>query len=102
MADCFTFLSETEGLALVTLEAAASGLPLVLAEGHAAPGLLEDGVSGFAVPYDPSAIAAKLDALAADPDFCRRAGEATRKHSLHFTWERQAQVIEEFVLRTIP
>jgi glycosyltransferase involved in cell wall biosynthesis len=101
MADCFAFLSETEGLALVTLEAAASGLPLILAEGHAAPGLLEPGVSGFAVPYDPPAIAAKLDALAADRDCCRQAGQASYERSLAFSWDRQAQEIESFILSTL-
>jgi glycosyltransferase involved in cell wall biosynthesis len=100
MADCFAFLSETEGLALVTLEAAASGLPLILAEGHAAPGLLDDGISGFAAPYDPPAIAAKLDALAGNPDFCRRAGQASHERSLRFSWDRQAREIEAFVLGT--
>jgi len=98
MADCFAFLSETEGFALVSLEAAACGLPLILGEGQAPPDLLEDGVNGFAVPPDPAVIAARLDALAADPDFRRRAGEATYRRSLHYSWERQAQEIEALVL----
>lgn len=98
MADCFVFLSETEGLALVTLEAAACGLPLILAEGHAAPGLLGDGVNGFAVPPDARAVAAKLDALAADLDFRLRAGAASHQRSLQFSWDRQAREIEELVL----
>jgi glycosyltransferase involved in cell wall biosynthesis len=97
-ADCFAFLSETEGLALVSLEAAACGLPLILAEGQAPPELLEDGANGFAVPPDPTIVAAKLDALAADPDLRRRAGEETYRRSLHYSWERQAREIEAFVL----
>jgi len=99
MADCFAFLSETEGFALVSLEAAACGLPLILAEGQAPPDLLEEGVNGFAVPPDPAALAAKLDALAADPDFRRRAGEITYQRSLSYSWDRQAQEIEAFLLR---
>jgi glycosyltransferase involved in cell wall biosynthesis len=101
MADCFAFLSETEGLALVQLEAAACGLPLVLAEGHAAPDLLEDGVSGFAVPLDPAIVAAKLDALAMDPAFRQCAGEETYRRSLLYSWDRQAKEIEGFVLRSM-
>ncbi len=98
MADGFLFVSEVEGFALVTLEAAASGLPLILAAGDTPAELLEDGVSGFAVPPDASAIAAKLDVLASDPDFRRRAGEEAYRRSLRYSWERQAQEIEAFVL----
>ena len=97
MADCFVFLSRAEGLALVQLEAAACGLPLILPEGEAPPGLVEDGASGFIVPPDPAALAPKLDALAADPDFCRRAGEASHRNSLQFSWDRQAAEIEALI-----
>lgn len=98
MADCFVFLSKAEGLALVQMEAAACGLPLVLAETEAPPGLVEDGVSGFVVPRDPAPLAQKLDALASDREFCRRAGEASHRNSLQFSWDRQAEEIESFIL----
>ena len=101
MADCFAFLSEAEGLALVQLEAAACGLPLVLLKDYAPPPLVEDGVSGFLAPADPAALAPKLDALAADPDFRRRAGAASHQRSLHYSWDRQANEIEAFLLERI-
>ena len=93
-ADCFTFLSESEGLALVQFEAAACGLPLILAKREAPPGLIDEGVSGFAIAPDPAALAEKLDLLASGPGFCRRAGEASYRNSLNFTWDRQAEKLE--------
>ncbi len=100
MADCFAFLSQTEGFGLVQLEAAACGLPLVAVKGQTPPGLVEDGVSGFLVPPEPEAVASRLDAFASDRERCRRAGEASYTNSLNFTWERQAEQIEAFILKT--
>ncbi len=102
MADCFAFLSEAEGLALVQLEAAACGLPLMLLRDYAPPPLVEDGVSGFLVPPDAAALAPRLDALAADPDLRRRAGEASHQRSLRYSWDRQAREIEAFILERLP
>jgi glycosyltransferase involved in cell wall biosynthesis len=96
MADCFAFLTQGEGLALVQLEAAACGLPLVLTEGHCPPGLVENGENEFMVPPDEREVAPKLDLLASDPDFRERAGEASRQRALRFTWDEQARKIEEF------
>lgn len=50
-SDLFVLPSETETLGLVTLEAHASGLPVIAADGPVARELVRDGVDG--VRYDP-------------------------------------------------
>jgi glycosyltransferase involved in cell wall biosynthesis len=94
-ADCFAFLSLCEGLSLAQLEAAAAGLPIVSLQGNAPEALVEDGVSGYLAPYEPGLMARRLDTLAADPDLCRQMGEASHERSLRYTWDRQAQIIDE-------
>ena len=96
MADCFAFLTQAEGLALVQLEAAASGLPLLLTRGHCPSGLVENGENGFMIPPDEIALAPKLDLIASDPDFRTRARKASRKRAMGFTWDEQARKIDAF------
>ena len=101
MADCFAFLSRAEGLALVQLEAAASGLPLVLLRNYAPDALVEEGQSGYLVDYDADQVAAALDGLVADPE--RRAAMGRRSHelSLRFSWDNQADQIERIFLAAL-
>jgi glycosyltransferase involved in cell wall biosynthesis len=62
------------------LEAMAMALPVVSTPVGGVPELLEDGVSGVLVPPgDPSALAAALAELIADPARRRRIGEAARR-----------------------
>ncbi len=81
-ADMFFNPSITETFGNVTLEAMASGLPVVAARATGASSLVDDGVSGHLVP--PRDIAAFADALApyCTDDALRRAhgdaGEAAR------------------------
>ncbi|MCZ7589013.1 MAG: glycosyltransferase family 4 protein [Gaiella sp.] len=80
LADVFALLSRHEPWGVVVNEAAACGLPLVLSDRvGAAFDLLEDGRNGALVPAeDVAAAAAALGRLAADPDWRRSAGEASR------------------------
>jgi len=93
-ADCFAFLSLCEGLSLAQLEAAACGLPLVSLQGHAPGELVQEGVSGYLVPYEPGPVAERLDALAADRERSLKMGAASRASSLRYSWDRQAEIIE--------
>jgi len=103
-ADCFAFPSraEVEGFPLVIIEAAASGVPLVLGPVGGADELVEDGVSGFLANCDPAVIAEKLDTLAADPQFRQRMGQAAHQKSLALSWDRQAEQIEQIFLSKLP
>lgn len=65
-ADIFAFASKTETQGVVVLEAAASGLPLVVTNDAAYKGMAEDGVNAFVVPFDIEKFSEKLDVLLSD------------------------------------
>ncbi len=71
---------EVEGLGIVYLEAAATGLPVVAGRSGGAPDAVRDGVTGHVV--DGRDLAATTDAIAAllaDPPAARAMGEAGRR-----------------------
>jgi glycosyltransferase involved in cell wall biosynthesis len=78
-ADVFTFASETETFGNVVIEAAASGLPAVVAPGGAAHEHVIAGVTGEIAP--PGELAAALLRLLDDPPLRRRMGRAARAHA---------------------
>lgn len=70
---------DSEGLGLVLLEAAASGLPVVGTRHGGIPEAVSDGSSGYLVPErDAQRLAEALDALLNDAALRRRMGEAGR------------------------
>lgn len=88
MADALVLPSSYEAFSLVTLEASASGLPILAAPVNGVSELIDDGRSGFVVERDPRSIAQRLEQLAADPDLRSRLGRAAREAALRFAWER--------------
>lgn len=76
--DVFVLPSHREGFPRAAMEAAASGLPLVLTDIRGCRQVVEDGVNGLLVPVrDPSALAHAIRELAADGDLRRRMGVAS-------------------------
>jgi glycosyltransferase involved in cell wall biosynthesis len=75
-SDVFAFPSYYEVFSLVTLEAAAAGLPLVVSHLNGVEEMLVDGENGWYVERDPADIAAKIRYCAAHPEEVRRAGQA--------------------------
>ncbi len=87
--DVFTLPSETEGLSIALLEAAASGLPIVTTAVGGSPEIIHDGKTGLLVPPgDPEALATALEALLGDPARGASLGAAARE------WVRQNASIE--------
>ncbi len=79
-ADVFAFASETETFGNVVVEAAASGLPAVVAAAGAAHEHVIDGVTGHVVEgRDPARIAGAVLRLFADPAARARMGAAARE-----------------------
>jgi phosphatidylinositol alpha-1,6-mannosyltransferase len=70
-----------EGLGLGFLEAAASGLPVVVGRSGGAPETVIDGTTGYVVdPDDPHQLAARIDALTTDPTQAAAMGRAGRDY----------------------
>jgi glycosyltransferase involved in cell wall biosynthesis len=72
-------IDRSEAFGLVTLEAAASGIPSIVSDLPGVRSVIEPGVTGYAVPPgDAQGIAARLMQLFKDPARARRMGEAAR------------------------
>lgn len=97
-AEVFLFPSRTETFGSVTLEAMASGLPVVAADAGGSRALVEHGVTGFLDrPDDPEPLAAHTARLLEDVGLRRRLGKAARDRSVDFDWEREnARLLDHY------
>jgi glycosyltransferase involved in cell wall biosynthesis len=88
--DVFVLPTYREGFGVVTLEAAATGLPVVATRVTGCVDAVEDGVTGTLVPpRDAGAIVAALRAYLTDPALAKSHGEAGRARVLRqFDQER--------------
>jgi glycosyltransferase involved in cell wall biosynthesis len=87
-ADAFAFPSLEEGSPLVTYEAMAHGLPMLVSP-MAAGGVVRDEIDGIVIPpYDEERWIEALRRLSADAELRRQFGEAARKRADEFTWEK--------------
>ena len=90
-AQAYLMCSRNEGMGRVTVEAMASGLPVI---GHASggtPELIQDGVTGLFYTGDASELADRMMQLVSDPAYARRLGdEAARTVPDRFSVERCA------------
>ena len=93
-ADCLMLPSRFEGFPLVSVEAAACGVPVLISREGNPGGLFEDG-AGYILPREPQAFAAALDELAGEPSQRKKLGAAAAARARLFTWDRQAQILEE-------
>ena len=84
---------EVEGLGIVYLEAAASGLPVVAGDSGGAPETVLPGRTGF-VATSVSEIAEAIELLVRDPQRAESMGQAGRRYvSETYTWDRVASRI---------
>jgi UDP-glucose:(heptosyl)LPS alpha-1,3-glucosyltransferase len=88
LADALVFPSSYEAFSLVTLEAAASGLPILATPVNGIGELIDDGQSGFVISQEPSVIGERLQRLSGDASLMRRMGLAAREAALPFSWDR--------------
>jgi UDP-glucose:(heptosyl)LPS alpha-1,3-glucosyltransferase len=94
-ADAFLLPTAYETFSLVTYEAAACGLPLLVTRVNGVEDILEPGVNGWFIPRDPVDVARRLNALGRDPELRRRMGDAARAASLRFSWPLMIDAYEE-------
>jgi glycosyltransferase involved in cell wall biosynthesis len=73
--DLFAIAATTEVQSLPTLQACATGLPVVAADAMALPELVHDGCNGrLAPPDNPEAFGRAFLDILSDPDLCQRMG----------------------------
>lgn len=89
-ADCFIFLSLAEGGPLVTIEAAAHGLPMIVSP-MAAGRIARDGQSAIVVaPHDTASVATAIRRLASSVELRSRLGRSAFRAAADHTWARAA------------
>jgi glycosyltransferase involved in cell wall biosynthesis len=85
-ADAFVLPTAYEAFPLVSLEAAAAGLPLLIPWVSGVEELLVDGVNGWFIERDADVIAGRLVELAADPALRSAMAAAAREAAAGFGW----------------
>jgi len=91
-SDVFAIASTCEVQSIPTLQAAATGLPIVAADAAALPELVRDGVNGLLVPPDnPREMGEALLRVTRDPNVAAQMGQASltigRAHSETHTFD---------------
>jgi glycosyltransferase involved in cell wall biosynthesis len=92
-ADGFVLPTAYEAFPLVSLEAAAAGLPLLITRVSGVEELLVEGVNGWFIERDAGVIADRLARLATDSGLRSSMGAAAREVAGRFGWE---QVIDRY------
>ena len=88
--DCFLFPSRYEAFSLVTLEAAASGLPIICHRINGTDELIAEGNNGWLVPFGPEQLRERLVQLRDDRVLLARMADAAVKSSRRYAWDRVA------------
>jgi len=89
--------SESEGMPVCLMEAAACGVPVVATAIGGVPELVQDGVTGLLTqPGDGLALAGALERLLREPKTAARMGAAARRRAEgHFSVRRQVDQLSE-------
>ncbi|WP_254668141.1 glycosyltransferase family 1 protein [Hydrogenophaga sp. PML113] len=101
-ADLFAFASLTETFGNVTIEALASGLPVLAFDTAAAGDWVRGGHNGWLLPVDDEAAFARQAALLArDPALVRTAASQARAQVAALDWRHIAGQVEGIFLQTV-
>ncbi len=94
-SDIFVFPTSYEAFSHVSLEAVASGLPLLTTKINGTEELLRNGIEGFFIERNPDDIANKLKILINDKELRQKMGENARKRAMDFSWDIITKKYEE-------
>jgi len=79
-ADAFVLTSNSEGWAMVVIEAASFGLPIIMTDVGCAEEVIKDGESGLVIPVgDEDALVGAMKRLIEDPSMAKRLGEGASR-----------------------
>jgi D-inositol-3-phosphate glycosyltransferase len=91
-AEAVVVPSHYESFGMVALEAMACGTPVVASQVGGLAFLVQDGVTGFTVPFDdPLALAERLLALTSDSELRQRMGRQAAEFAREYGWENIAR-----------
>jgi glycosyltransferase involved in cell wall biosynthesis len=90
-ADAFLFPTSYEAFPLVVLEAAASGLPLLVPRVNGVEDVLRHGVNGWFITRDGHDIASRLNELGGDPELAASMSRAARAAIAGYSWQSMAE-----------
>jgi glycosyltransferase involved in cell wall biosynthesis len=92
-ADVFLFTSISESYGNVVVEAMASGLPCVLADGGGSRNFIQQGINGFlCTPNQPEDYVGRIEILLQDEHLYRQFVEAGLRYSRSLSWGDLAAV----------
>lgn len=101
-ADLFVFPSQTETFGNVTLEALASGIPVLAFDCAAARDWVKPNSNGWLVDENnPDGFAAQALAVMRQPELFDRVTQTTRQQVVHLDWNQIAEQVEGVFLNAI-
>lgn len=77
-SDALVLTSDNEGTPLSLIQAGMAGIPVVATRVGSVDSVVEDGLTGYVVDPDPSAVAEGIGRLLEDPESARAMGSAAR------------------------
>lgn len=86
-ADLFLLPTSYEAFPLVLLEAAATGLPILITRVHGAEEFIRESVNGLFITQDPPNIAHAIQLVSENSEFRERLGHAARATALQYSWD---------------
>jgi D-inositol-3-phosphate glycosyltransferase len=90
-AEAVVVPSHYESFGMVALEAMACGTPVVASEVGGLAYLVQDGVTGFTVPFDdPEALTERLSTLICNPELQRKLGKQAAAFAQEYGWDKIA------------
>jgi len=102
-SDIFIFPTAYEAFSLATLEAVASGLPILATKVNGTEELIIDGYNGFFIKRDLKDIANKINILIEDENLRKQMSKNARKTAKKYSWDEVAkktmEVYEEVAKR---
>ena len=90
-SDIFVFPTAYEAFSLATLEAVASGLPILATKVNGTEELIMEGYNGFFIRRDPKDIAEKLNILIEDDNLRKQMSRNARKTAEKYSWDEVAK-----------